>query len=798
MNQLDVLNEIIESFSLKGDRLRSIDSKSIRGNCSVHIARLLEGARVGAIDADICSQLIVCLQDVCEIKMLGGICRKAGLLELAIRCYEKGFSIAKDKETKAELLNNLGQVYAYFGDLERAVSYYKRALKFFECAGDAVGLAHVQGNLGSAYRRARDWDKSISYCRRSMKAFKVLGDELGCAQMVGSLGRIYADMGEIDLAISYYERSLGDFQKLGDRRSEAWILNWLGKISAKARKWDRSFEYYSESLSIFEDLGHEPSMGIILSNMGRAYLESGDAARSRDYLERSLKILQKEMRPAYLNATAWAAANYGILAREHWKKANQTLFLQASGVDGNEQLELAAQHYSLAADRFSDLSVMVKSDIPDLRTISGVARFLSALSELQATNKHEEAMDQSEKAISALKEAAIGSKGTEKEKMDALEKILAGMKRIWSFGHIVERCGIPSSVLIQSIELLMSGVCFAGEVVVFIYDALGSMENSLKNEMGSLDELEQLSLAASSLRKAEKRFQAERSDLGDQSAIQVGNAAAIVERLVTSRKNPIKEGYSLIDDPLICQSYRDALLTLGWVLLENVLPAIDKTNFIFSWDESMNLVEMGPAGRSVPAFMPQAVSDNSQDLKEDQIIEELEVEPVGERLHELNRTCQTGKSIKMLFVKNPIASNDPIVDDISAHECSLVPAMTQVIRSPGFSGVTLQQAMGEKKSYWIDRFEPVNVTTSGKTGRGAAQSVDPGAQAATMEKSKTEKSASIMQSSDSPSSASSPKGHEEILHGAGLFTPSNAMIALKALAVVVIGLLAIDVILYLI
>jgi len=110
----------------------------------------------------------------------------------------------------------------------------------------------------------------------------------------------------------------------------------------------------------------------------------------------------------------------------------------------------------------------------------------------------------------------------------------------------------------------------------------------------------------------------------------------------------------------------------------------------------------------------------------------------------------------------------------------------------------LQQGMGEKKSYWIDRFEPVNVTTSGQIVSGTAQLVEPGAQAATMEKSKTEEPASFMQSSDSPSSASSPKGHEEMLHGAGLFTPSNAMNALKALDVVVIGLLAIDVILYLI
>jgi tetratricopeptide (TPR) repeat protein len=801
MDQLAVLHEINESFSKRGDRLCSIDPESIEGSCSAQMVQLLEGAKIGKIDADICSELVGSLQDVYEVKRLGDICKKAGLFELAIRCYNRAITLTKDKEVRAVLLNNLGQVYAYFGDLGRAAAYYKRALKVFECAGDGSGLAHVQGNLGSAYRRAKEWDKAIEYCHKSLKAFQELGDDQGAAQMTGNLGRIYADMGEIGLASRHYEKSLSDFKRLGDRQSEAWILYWLGKISAKEKKWDQSIEYYNKSRSIFEQLGYESSSGIILSNMGRAYLESGDGTKSKEYLERSLKLLQKEMRPAYRNAVAWLAANYGVLAKEHRKKANQTLFTKASAEDWKELLRQAAQHYSQAANRYLDLATMDDIDIPDLRATASIARFLSALSELQAANRDEEAIKQSEKVIAALKEAAVSSSGINKEKMDAIEKILTGMKGVWSSGHIDAEIELRSNALAQSVKLFLGGVCFAGEAVVFIYDALGSIESALENEKSGLVSLEQLGNAASSLRKVEKWFKAEGNDLGIQSAIQVGNAATIFEKLLNFAKNPGKEGISYIKAPLVYKSYKDALLTIGWILIENALPAIDKTDYIYSWDESLNLVEKGSAEHSDAAKKIQDRLDNNRECAEEQIMEELEVEPVGELVYETNETCQIEKNIERPIIKEQIISNGPAVDAIAANECCMMPAMTQVIQLPEFSKVAMLPEKEQKASYKVDRIEPlIDDLAFGKAGSKIAEEMELPAEAVRADRYKAEPLADFMQSSDSRSSAASPKEKQEMLYtfGIGIVTKSNAINALKALTVVVLGLLAIDVILYLI
>ncbi|MGB4679916.1 tetratricopeptide repeat protein, partial [Methanothrix sp.] len=152
MDQLVVLQEIYSSFSRGGDGLQEISSRAIEGSCPELIAKLLEGAKHGQIDEDVCRQLSGCLVDVYEIKRMGDICRGVGMYALAINNYNKALSLCHDSVLRPVLQNNLGQAYARQGDLARAVFYYKKSACCFEKSGDLIGLAHVLGNLGSAYR----------------------------------------------------------------------------------------------------------------------------------------------------------------------------------------------------------------------------------------------------------------------------------------------------------------------------------------------------------------------------------------------------------------------------------------------------------------------------------------------------------------------------------------------------------------------------------------------------------------------------------------------------------------------
>jgi tetratricopeptide (TPR) repeat protein len=577
MNQLVVLQEIFESFSTGGNALSDIDPESIEGNCSEQVGKLLERAKLGRIDEDLCSKLADNFLDVYEIKRLGDICRRAGLYSLAIKCYNKALSMTRDQNVRPVLLNNLGQVYSRQADPGRAAVYYQKAADGFELMGDQSGLAHILGNLGASYRRSKDWDKAVEHCYRSLKTFEEIGDEFGAAQMTGSLGRIYAEMGERDLAARYFEKSLLDFQRLGDKKSVARVLDRMGWISAQSRNWDEAIRYYNKSIAIFNELGQERSSGIVLSHLGRMYLEKGEAVSARDTLDRALKLMRKDMQPAYQNAVASIAASYSLIAKSHLGKA--------------DDLSLASQYFARASDRYQELSSFPKTNLPQIKVAASVARSHSYIAKLQAKPSEIEAVNLAERSILSLDSAVANSEGTERMRIAALKKILTGMKEVWSAGLLGIEPWRMTKSLANSAEYMLGGACNTGEANICLCDALQALSGAVEAEKRRDAPIEQLKAAASHLRRAEKRLQAEKSEWSHQSVLHIGQAAVLIEGLISQEISQSAASQSRISDLVQYKAHREALLHIGWVMAKNALHLADNTSHVFAWDEAFNLIE---------------------------------------------------------------------------------------------------------------------------------------------------------------------------------------------------------------
>jgi tetratricopeptide (TPR) repeat protein len=776
MDQLVVLQEIYESFSKGGEVLHSIDSGAIAGCCSEKVAQLLEGAIGGNIDAGVCLGLIDCLQDVYETKRLGDICRKAGLIEMSIRAYDRALSMTRDKDVKAVLLNNLGQVYAQYGDIGRAITYYKKAAKLFLCAGDDSGLAHVQGNLGSAFRKGRDWNSAIDYCHRSLRAFEEQGDQLGAAQMTGSLGRIYAEMGETSLAAKYFEKSLRDFQRLGDRRSEAWILYRMGRLSVQGNNLEEAVRHYNKSQSIFQDLRQENSSSIVLSNLGRVNLDKGNAALARDCLERSLKSLHREMQPAYANASAALAAAYSTLAKEHLcmagTKASSESGVPDEGLD--EQLRLASQYHSRAADKFAELASIPGIELPALKVNASIARFLSAIDELQAEQKDEEALILADRAIFALEDGSSCSEGLQKGEMEAIGRTLSGMKGIWSLCMLDKEPWKLARSAGESIDLLIGGAALSGEEGACISDALNALGAAIKDEQLRRSPADNLKAAASSLRKAEKRFNAYGTLIGYNSSISLGKAAGLIEDLIAADSGSIKTPPTNISELINYRAHRAALLQIGWVLIRNSLPSIDKTDHLYSWNESMKLAEARLPGQpSEPINSPEpAVQDIMEDEEADAIEEEELTQPLVEIALETGEIASDGGSVGCLV---PVTMQ-----------------MTYPLRN---SKATAQEMNRTRASYWVDRFVPIVEHASSESF--SQEQHRPHINEAQF----IEKPTAVQdgpKSSAQSESLFSGKTERRYAFGNGVISRSNLINLLKVLVVIVVVLVAIDMILYLI
>lgn len=621
MDQLVVLQEIYASFSKGGEGLQKIDAKNIAGSCPDQVAKLLEGSKKGRIDEDVCEKLSASLSDVYEIKRLGDICRKAGLHALAIKSYNRALTLSRDPILRPVLLNNLGQAYARQGDLARSAVYYQKAASGFESAGDQSGVAHVLGNLGSAYRRKLDWENAIEYCYRSLKTFQEMGDHLGVAQMTGSLGRVYAEMGERELASRYFERSLGDFQKLGDKKSSAWVLDRMGKIACERKDYDHALGYYNQSLSLFQEQGYSQSEGVVLSDLGRMYLQMGEATPACEALDRAVRLIPRGMQPAYQNALSGLAAAYSAVGKGYLAEAEDC----NAKNDASERAARtnASKFFALSSDRFLELASLLKGDMPAIEAAAGIARSRSYLAKISSRTTDEEAMALTERALSALDLASANSDEQTGAKIESLKRTLSGMKEARSIGLLGSEPWRLAKAVTNASEYLMGGACTPGKAGGHLCDALRNLSASIDAESGRKNPAEKLKAAAADLRRAESRFSAAESDQDKQSAAGISRAARILEDLASAENMSRPANSSAMPkDRLNFKSERDALLLVSGILADSALLELDNTEKIYTWDDSINLVEAVPersASSHQDARGPQASAlknESPQDLSE--------------------------------------------------------------------------------------------------------------------------------------------------------------------------------------
>ncbi|MFZ1316796.1 tetratricopeptide repeat protein [Methanothrix sp.] len=602
MDQLVVLQEIYSSFSRGGDGLQEISSRAIEGSCPELIAKLLEGAKHGQIDEDVCRQLSGCLVDVYEIKRMGDICRGAGMYALAINNYNKALSLCHDSVLRPVLQNNLGQAYARQGDLARAVFYYKKSACCFEKSGDLIGLAHVLGNLGSAYRQNKDWDRAIEYCYRSLKTFEEKGDDLGIAQMTGSLGRIYADMGERDLAARYFERSLEDFQGLGDKKSAAWILDRMGRIASERYDWDGALSCYQQSLALFEEQGHTPSKGIVLSNMGRVHLERGDASKARECLEDAIPLIGQRSLPGRANALSALAATYSTLAEGSLLEAedNEDLGLGS----GRLQRQEASRNFSLASGCFLELQSTLPGIEGGVERNAKIAECRSHLARLSGYISDEEAVDLADKALASLDLAAENADEPKSSRIKGLERSITGIREARSIGLMGDEPWRLSRSVCRAIEHLLAGarVCEASDVSSSMTLALEGFLASMKVKNAAEYPAEGLSIAVAQLRHAGEHLSAHPSshlpahssalkrDSRERDARRLIEAAAILEGQRSRNDISAPAGEDGGHNRICFGPERDALLLIGSAMINSLLEQIDDTREILVWDESLNLI----------------------------------------------------------------------------------------------------------------------------------------------------------------------------------------------------------------
>ncbi|MCH2023997.1 MAG: tetratricopeptide repeat protein [Saprospiraceae bacterium] len=243
-----------------------------------------------------------------SLRNLGAIYYYQGQLDKAESIWLRSMDITKEvlgekHPDYAKNLNNLGIFYSGKGDYKKAESFYLQAL---DIKKEVLGEKHPNYatsllNLGLVYKNLGDYTKAEPFYVQSMKIRKeVLGEKHpDYAEGLMSMGIFYKELGDYTKAESSYVQAL-NIQKevLGEKHPDysGTMIN-LGSTYLAMGDYAKAESFYLQAMNIQKEvLGEKhPDYAANVYNLGVLYKNMGDLSKAESFYLKAMNICKESV-----------------------------------------------------------------------------------------------------------------------------------------------------------------------------------------------------------------------------------------------------------------------------------------------------------------------------------------------------------------------------------------------------------------------------------------------------------------------------------------------------------------------
>ncbi|WP_332368609.1 tetratricopeptide repeat protein [Spirosoma telluris] len=205
---------------------------------------------------------------------------------------QKIFLNTRDANRLARNRNELGTVYYYNEQVERALSQFNEALAFYRQSNNAEGLAQTYANIGHIYEKRHDPKQAYRYQKLALANSLAAKDVTSLPKIYENLGSIFEDEAQYDSAYYYYQNALTLTQQTHDEIGQIEIINNLGDIFRKTGRFEQGLKRSREAMQRSQQTGEVYQLSAALRDMAKTYrlLNQPDSAyvyleRSRDFVD---------------------------------------------------------------------------------------------------------------------------------------------------------------------------------------------------------------------------------------------------------------------------------------------------------------------------------------------------------------------------------------------------------------------------------------------------------------------------------------------------------------------------------
>ncbi len=162
-----------------------------------------------------------------------------GELEKAISYYKRALGLFRktdDLQREADTFLVMGDISIELNNTEEAQKHYKSALNLYNDIDDITGEGYALTGLGIVFERHERYEDARDYYEESIKKFQKAGDYKRAGLVSNIIANTFELQDAIEDAVMDYKRSLELFEKVKDREREASVKQAMMDLEYRRSK----------------------------------------------------------------------------------------------------------------------------------------------------------------------------------------------------------------------------------------------------------------------------------------------------------------------------------------------------------------------------------------------------------------------------------------------------------------------------------------------------------------------------------------------------------------------------------
>jgi DNA-binding winged helix-turn-helix (wHTH) protein/tetratricopeptide (TPR) repeat protein len=199
----------------------------------------------------------------------------------------QSYAATGDLNNEARTLSDFAGLYYQLGQIDRAESMYREALRMFHQIGAIDGLTTASSNLGDVFLARGNLTGAERALSDALPGYKEMGDKDGVALILNDLGEVALLRGELDKALSIFEQAKALAQEVDDKSAIAYTLYGSGDVFANRGDVTAAHKSYAEALAIRKQTGEKQTAAESELALARLAIEEGHAADAEAVIRKS-------------------------------------------------------------------------------------------------------------------------------------------------------------------------------------------------------------------------------------------------------------------------------------------------------------------------------------------------------------------------------------------------------------------------------------------------------------------------------------------------------------------------------